>query len=122
MPSEPQELSPVESGELVDRLRELSSELSEQLERGRDATRPVELDPSSVGRLSRMDAMQQQDMARATREKSRLRLELCRQALVRAEIGEYGFCRGCEEPVGYARLAATPEAPFCLDCQSRRRG
>ena len=36
MPSEPQELSPVESGELVDRLRELSSELSEQLERGQD--------------------------------------------------------------------------------------
>ncbi|MFP6663342.1 MAG: TraR/DksA C4-type zinc finger protein [Deltaproteobacteria bacterium] len=120
MPNEPEVLSPAECEDLAARLRELETELREQLARGEEAARPVELDQSAVGRLSRMDAMQQQAMLQATRQKSRLRLAQCRQAIVRANAGEYGFCVSCEEPIGYPRLAVSPESPFCLDCQSQR--
>ncbi|MBW2687795.1 MAG: TraR/DksA C4-type zinc finger protein, partial [Deltaproteobacteria bacterium] len=65
----------------------------------------------------RMDAMQQQAMAKATRQKSQLRLTHCKVALSSFDRNEYGLCRKCEEPIGYRRLSAKPEAPFCLECQ-----
>ena len=95
-------------------------DLETQLRRGEEATRPVVLDQSSVGRLSRMDAMQQQAMAQATRTKLRLRLDLTRQAIRGVAAGTYGSCRSCEESIGYARLVAYPEAPLCVDCQGGR--
>ena len=42
------------------------------------------------------------------------------KALARIADGEYGACLSCEEPVGYARLKARPETPFCIACQARR--
>ena len=37
----------------------------------------------------------------------------------KSQDGSYGFCRLCEEPIGFKRLQAKPEAPFCVNCQSR---
>ena len=95
----------------------LVAELEESLRASAGAAAPVVLDQSSVGRLSRMDAMQQQSMAKATRQKAQLRLTQCKAALSAFERDEYGLCRKCEEPIGYPRLTAKPEAPFCLSCQ-----
>jgi DnaK suppressor protein len=112
-----EELSEEQEEELRGRLGEMVAELERGLDDSAGAAAPVVLDQSSVGRLSRMDAMQQQAMAKATREKARLRLGQCRVALSAFERGEYGLCRKCEEPIGYPRLSAKPEAPFCLECQ-----
>jgi DnaK suppressor protein len=84
--------------------------------------KPVDLD-APIGRLSRMDAMQQQAMATATQEKARTRLAQVRLALVAHAAhpdGEYGHCRRCEECIGVRRLRSRPETPFCIECQGRR--
>lgn len=112
-----EELSVEQAEELRGRLSELVAELERGLQDSAGAAAPVVLDQSSVGRLSRMDAMQQQAMAKATREKARLRFGQCKVALSAFERGEYGLCRKCEEPIGYPRLSAKPEAPFCVECQ-----
>jgi len=115
--SEMEELSEKEAGILREQLVELVAELEDALRASADSASPVMLDQSSVGRLSRMDAMQQQAMAKATRQKSQLRLTQCKVALSSFDRNEYGLCRKCEEPIGYRRLSAKPEAPFCLECQ-----
>ncbi len=112
-----QELSEEQAETLRERLVELVGVLEESLRASTDSADPVVLDQSTVGRLSRMDAMQQQAMAKATREKTQLRLAQCKVALSTFDRGEYGLCRKCEEPIGYRRLCAKPEAPFCLECQ-----
>ena len=112
-----EELSDQETAALRGQLVGLVTELEESLRAGADNAAPVLLDQTAVGRLSRMDAMQQQAMAKATREKARLRLSQCKAALSAIERHEYGLCRKCEEPIGYPRLSAKPEAPFCLSCQ-----
>ncbi len=117
-----EDLSDVQAGALRARLVELVGELEKSLEGSSRSADPVVLDQSSVGRLSRMDAMQQQAMAKATRQKAQLRLGQCRVALSAFEHGEYGLCRKCEEPIGYRRLSAKPEAPFCLECQRGAEG
>ncbi len=99
-------------------------DLTSLIEMSASGTKPVELDQSSVGRLSRMDAMQVQQMAKASRRNYELRLRQVEQALRLIERDEYGTCRSCEEPIGFPRLSARPESPFCLQCQGvaeRRR-
>ena len=84
------------------------------------AAKPVTLDQQAVGRVSRGDALQAQAMAQAAQRKKRTRLEQTEAALLAIKRGGYGLCRRCEEPIGMARLEATPEAPFCLSCQRNR--
>ena len=112
-----EELSEAEAEALRVQLVKLVTELEASLRASAASANPVELDQSSVGRLSRMDAMQQQAMAKATRQKAQLRLTQCKAALSAFDRDEYGICRKCEEPIGYPRLSAKPEAPFCLSCQ-----
>lgn len=119
-PRPPEELTESQIGELTLSLRELQESLREHLDASRQSSAPVELDQTSVGRLSRMDAMQGQQMAAANRRQARLRLDRVAAALKAVERDEYGYCRACDEPIGHARLRAQPETPFCLACQGRR--
>ena len=112
-----EDLSEEQAETLRGRLVELVTDIEGSLRASAGAADPVVLDQSSVGRLSRMDAMQQQAMAKATRQKAQLRLSQCKAALSAFDRDEYGLCRKCEEPIGYPRLSAKPEAPFCLACQ-----
>ena len=111
------ELSEEQVEELRGRLLELVGELERGLRESASSAKPVVREQSSVGRLSRMDAMQRQAIAKATREKAELRLGQCKRALSAFDRDEYGLCRKCEEPIGYRRLVAKPEAPFCVECQ-----
>jgi DnaK suppressor protein len=101
-------------GQLRSRLEELKrlSDISSE-SRG-----TVALDQQSVGRLSRMDALQGQAMALATeerREQERVRIEA---ALRRIDADDYGFCLKCDEKIDIRRLELDPAVPFCLACAS----
>ena len=39
------------------------------------------------------------------------------QAMGLLEIGEYGICRECEEPISPKRLAAIPWTTLCVSCK-----
>lgn len=104
---------------LKDRLLELRSELEELLSNVEAGARPVSLD-QPIGRLSRMDALQQQSMSQANRLNAVRSLEQVKAALHRIESGDFGFCVGCDDEIEYSRLQARPEAPFCIECQGER--
>jgi DnaK suppressor protein len=86
-----------------------------------DATATVDLD-QPIGRLSRMDAIQQQKMAVEQRRRLELKRSQLRQALGWMTRGDYGSCRRCDEPIGYRRLKAQPESAFCIGCRSSFEG
>ena len=94
----------------------LREELKQLLDATREGTKPVDLD-EPIGRLTRMDAMQQQSMSAANRRSYNLRLQLVQQALTAVERDEYGICRRCDAPIGYKRLTVRPESTFCIGCQ-----
>jgi len=114
---EPEDLTGEQTEELRTDLVELRATLEAVLEAGEASSQTVQLDQTAVGRISRMDAMQVQAMAQANVRSLRQRLEMVDNALRMVEEGEYGDCRRCAEPIGYRRLKAKPETPFCLDCQ-----
>ncbi len=93
-----------------DRLEVMRSELNRLLEAGDDETAPVQLDQTSVGRLSRMDAMQRQAMAQETERRRHNDLRRIAAALKRIEDGEYGYCISSGDPIPRARLELDPAA------------
>lgn len=102
--------------ELHDKLIELKTELNALLSNSATSSQAVDLD-QPIGRLSRMDALQQQAMAKANRAAHQRRLTLVDAALVALKTDRYGECRRCEEPIEFSRLQVRPESPFCLNCQ-----
>lgn len=81
-----------------------------------ESARPVELDQQSVGRLSRMDSLQNQHMSRNLREREQVRYAAIRAALERIEEGTYGRCTECDAWIEAGRLMVFPEAARCPDC------
>lgn len=115
-----EELTDDQRESLAEALRTLKERLSATLDGQGDAAKPVELDQTKMGRVSRIDAIQQQEMARSAEASARQRLALVRRALEALEEDEYGYCRLCEEPIAFRRLQARPESPFCVECQGKR--
>ncbi len=78
--------------------------------------RPVELDQQSVGRLSRMDAMQQQAMAAAQDTRRVARLRAIQAAIMRLDDGSFGWCSECGDFIGLSRLDLDPVLTCCIGC------
>ena len=102
------------------KLISLQEELRAQYETAKPASNTVVLDQSKVGRLSRMDAMQQQKMAQSTLRNLTSRLILINKALEKMCSGDYGYCDECGEAIDPGRLEVQPEAPCCFACQSKQ--
>ncbi len=101
---------------LKDRLLELKAELDALGTTSKDATKTVELDQASVGRLSRMDALQAQHMAKQLANRRQHQLNSIEGALRRIETGDYGYCFICGEEIEPARLNIDPAISRCLNC------
>ncbi len=115
------DLTTHQCADLYQTVQALRVELQELLDGSVESSKAVDLD-QPIGRLSRMDALQQQAMAKANREAHQRRLKLVEAALLMIKQERYGDCRRCEEPIGYPRLMARPETPFCLHCQQQIEG
>jgi DnaK suppressor protein len=101
------------------RLDERRKELEDLSSISRDSRNTVELDQQSVGRLSRMDAMQQQAMAAAQERTRRRELQRIELAERRLKEDEYGYCSDCGEEIANGRLAIDPMAERCINCAGR---
>ncbi|MEP3436861.1 MAG: TraR/DksA C4-type zinc finger protein [Hoeflea sp.] len=100
------------------RLTEKKADLESMSALSQQARAPVTLDQQSVGRLSRMDAMQQQAMAEAqerARKRDLVRIEMAERRL---SDGDYGWCVDCGEVIADKRLEIDPMAEKCVRCAS----
>jgi len=82
----------------------------------KDGRKPVELDQTQQGRLSRMDAIQLQEMALEQNRRREFEIKRIDAALKRIKDGEFGFCNNCGENIPLKRLEVSPSTPLCLDC------
>lgn len=85
-----------------------------------DGAAVVELDQSKVGRLSRMDALQQQAMYIEQCRRRKERMLQIRRALQRLQTADYGWCLYCGEMIPVNRLKVNPAAESCTVCADKR--
>ena len=107
---------PIAAGTARKRLLELKSEIEATTASSANSRKPVELDQQSVGRLSRMDALQVQAMANETERRRQTELKRIAAALQRIDEDEYGWCVTCGEEITPKRLELDPSASQCIDC------
>ncbi|MCC3304377.1 TraR/DksA family transcriptional regulator [Sneathiella sp. HT1-7] len=93
-------------------------ELLSVMKASTEGSRPVELDQTRVGRLSRMDALQGQAMAQETERRRKNELQRIDAALARVDTRNYGYCVNCDEEISVKRLSLDPSTPLCIDCAS----
>lgn len=103
------------------RLEALAASLEESLSGESDQTAPVQLD-TPIGRLSRMGAIQSQQMALALRERQREQLVRVKRALGEIARGTYGECPKCGEDIAEERLEAQPAVVLCIRCAAGASG
>lgn len=102
--------------EFEQRLRQELDETVRLIEESKEYRAPVELDQQSVGRLSRMDAMQQQAMAQNLTRRRQERKVALERTLSRIRDGEFGYCVECGEPIAVRRLEIDPTFKTCVRC------
>lgn len=111
-----QELTREQKKSLLMHLQTSIAELNQQITSIHERGEPVQLDQQAVGRVSRIDAIQQQQMAQANEQQIQRQVFRIERILSKPE--DYGYCLECDESIGFARLNIHPTAEYCISCQS----
>lgn len=82
-------------------------------------TKPISPD-NAIGRISRMDAINNKSVADAGLRTSQARLSKLQRNLERLEEPEFGDCTRCGNAIQFGRLRIMPETGWCIHCASRR--
>jgi len=98
------------------RIETLLAELQGDDTRGQSGQATVELDQQAIGRLSRMDALQNQAMAKAGHARRQAQRTRLKAALARMDEGEFGYCEDCGDEIAGGRLELDPAATRCISC------
>lgn len=69
-----------------------------------------------LGRLTRLEAMGEQDVNNKVLDEARLRLTRLNNALQRIDKPMFGICIECEESIGVGRMSVRPESVRCVEC------
>ena len=105
-----------ELNQLKQQLLDLKLDLQQREAEFKGDGKPVRLDQTKVGRLSRMDAMQIQQMALESSRRRQQQLLRIESALGRIESDEYGYCLRCDEEINVRRLFVDPTNTLCIKC------
>lgn len=101
---------------LKKQLIERRDELNRLLTAHHDDTKPVILDQTTVGRLSRMDELQTQAMSIETERRRKGELHRIDAALSRVDEDEFGYCVTCGDEIEKKRIELDPAIPTCVGC------
>ncbi len=96
-------------------LEEALHEVGKYLESSEDAAAAVSPD-KGLGRLSRMEAMQDQQLVMEMRRRKKRQLVEIKLAISRLEMGNYGTCVFCGKEISPERLEVAPEVQTCMSC------
>ena len=91
------------------------TELESQIEQLQEKVKPIAPD-CSLGRLTRMEAMGEQEVSQRILDETFLRQTRLRNALSRIDSEMFGICIECEEEIGMGRMRVRPESIRCIDC------
>ena len=81
----------------------------------KELTRPVEPE-NAIGRISRMDAINNKSVIEAALRKAIEKLEKLKIALSKVDDIDFGLCVRCHKPIPLGRILIMPQARSCVAC------
>lgn len=80
-----------------------------------ELTKPIEPE-NAIGRISRMDAINNKSVTEAALRKSKDKLEKLKLALSKVDDDDFGLCIKCKKPIPLGRVLIMPQARTCVNC------
>lgn len=103
-----------------DKIEALIQQLQAEIGKASADTAAVSPD-NAIGRISRMDSILSQEMAKAGVNFKQKRITELAIAKQRLDEGRFGWCAECQGDIDLERLEAAPESILCHACQQKRR-
>ena len=75
----------------------------------------------AIGRLTRMDAIQQKKMAESNLKSNEVLISNLKKALEKLDEPDFGVCMVCKQNIPIERLFIVPEAKVCVPCASKSK-
>ena len=97
------------------RIGEMIHSLQEDIEDLEELTKPISPE-NAIGRVSRMDAINNRSVNEAALVSSRTRLSNLEKALSKIDDDDFGICVKCQKPIADGRLMLMPESTRCINC------
>lgn len=91
------------------------SKTEKQITEYKELTKPVAPE-NSIGRISRMDAINNKSVTEAALRKSKDKLEKLKFALSKVNDDDFGLCFKCKAPIPLGRILIMPQARTCVKC------
>lgn len=107
-----------EKNELKTIIDEQVQSIQEEIEELKELTKPVKLD-ASVGRLSRMDAINNKAINEKQLREKKSTLQKLERALERYDEDKLGTCLKCGNEIPFGRLKIMPYTTRCVQCAGR---
>jgi len=85
------------------------------VEKYRELTQPIAPE-NAIGRVSRMDAINNKSVNEAALKKAELKLNNLKVALTRIDDSDFGICVRCKNPIPLGRILLLPQAITCVNC------
>ena len=101
-----------------ERLTELIGKQEDEIAMLETMTQPISPE-NSIGRVSRMDAIQSKGISEASLRNKKDKLAKLKVALSKIDSPNFGTCSRCERPIQVARLMYMPESSRCLHCADK---
>ncbi|MBT8394344.1 MAG: TraR/DksA family transcriptional regulator [Flavobacteriaceae bacterium] len=105
-------------------LKKLESVISLEIEKTKDSvekykelSKPIAPE-NAIGRVSRMDAINNKSVNEAALLKAELKLNSLRIALNNIHEPNFGICSKCNNPIPVGRIMLMPQSRFCVHCAS----
>ena len=105
--------------QLKEKIEKTITQTTKEIEELEELTQPISPE-NSIGRVSRMDAINNKSVAEAALRSSRRKLNNLKMALSKIDDSNFGICNMCKNPIPPARLMYMPESTRCIRCADRR--
>lgn len=96
-------------------LAKKQAKLIRNIEELKDLVQP-EAPDSAIGRVSRMDAINNRSINEAALRKKKLQLSKIETALNEIDLPGFGICKRCGNKIQEARILLMPESKVCVNC------
>ena len=81
----------------------------------------VPVKPSvALGRLTRMDAIQQKNMAEENLRTNKILISNLKHTLENIDNPDFGICVRCKKNIPLGRILIVPETKVCVQCASKK--
>ena len=105
----------MQADEVKRKIEEETKKTKELIRDYKEQSKPITLD-NSIGRISRMDAINNKSITESALRQAEEKLVKLHQALDNIDKPDFGKCVKCKQPIPLGRILLMPQSNKCVNC------